>query len=338
VENALLNPITPDEPAGPNLEYDAAFMALERAMQGKPEQQIGSTIVPAQEPEWPEVRRLASDVLARSKDLRAATGLAKALLRTGGFVGFADGLTVLRGLVEEYWGSLHPQPDPDDGNDSTMRVNILSGLAEPSVLAAVRAAPLVASRAIGRFTLKDVEIASGDLPAPGGTEAATTATIEAAVMDCDLAVLEATVNAARAGFEALNAVETYVAQQIGVEQGPAFGKVSALLKKAGTFLAAGLARRQPAATGDAGAFGASDGGATPAAAGPALSGEIRSREDVLSALDKICRYYAKHEPSSPIPMFMERCQRLVSMNFVDIVKDLAPDAMNQVETLRGGAK
>jgi hypothetical protein len=34
-------------------------------------------------------------------------------------------------------------------------------------------------------------------------------------------------------------------------------------------------------------------------------------------------------------MFMERCKRLVTMSFIDIVKDLVPEAVNQVETLKG---
>jgi type VI secretion system protein ImpA len=66
-----------------------------------------------------------------------------------------------------------------------------------------------------------------------------------------------------------------------------------------------------------------------------MSGGISSRDDVLRALDKICAYYARYEPSSPIPMFMQRCKRLVTMSFVDIVKELVPDGVNQVETLRG---
>ena len=38
---------------------------------------------------------------------------------------------------------------------------------------------------------------------------------------------------------------------------------------------------------------------------------------------------------APVPLFMERCKRLVTMNFLDIVKDLVPEAMTQVNVLRG---
>ncbi len=49
-------------------------------------------------------------------------------------------------------------------------------------------------------------------------------------------------------------------------------------------------------------------------------------------------YYARHEPSSPIPLFIERCKRLVTMGFKDIVKELVPDAVRQVEVLTGPSK
>ena len=37
----------------------------------------------------------------------------------------------------------------------------------------------------------------------------------------------------------------------------------------------------------------------------------------------------------PIPLFIERCKRLVTMNFNDIVKELVPDAVRQLEVLSG---
>src|SRR5580693_8987855 len=97
---ALLAPIGPDDPCGANLEYgDAAFTALERATQAKPEQQIGSTIIPAEEPDWKLVGRQAVDLFARTKDLRVAVHLTKALLNTDGLGGLANGLTLLDRLV-----------------------------------------------------------------------------------------------------------------------------------------------------------------------------------------------------------------------------------------------
>jgi type VI secretion system protein ImpA len=67
----------------------------------------------------------------------------------------------------------------------------------------------------------------------------------------------------------------------------------------------------------------------------ALTGEIASRADVIRVLDKICEYYDRFEPASPVPIFMRRAKRLVTMNFMDLIKDLAPEAMQKIEVFTG---
>ena len=68
---------------------------------------------------------------------------------------------------------------------------------------------------------------------------------------------------------------------------------------------------------------------------PPAAGEIRSREDALHLLDLVCGYMERHEPSNPAPLFIRRAQRLIQMNFVEIVKDLMPDSLSQLERLAG---
>ena len=48
----LLTEVSPDQPAGEDLEYDPQFGELERSAQGKAEQQFGDTIIPAEDPDW----------------------------------------------------------------------------------------------------------------------------------------------------------------------------------------------------------------------------------------------------------------------------------------------
>jgi type VI secretion system protein ImpA len=64
--------------------------------------------------------------------------------------------------------------------------------------------------------------------------------------------------------------------------------------------------------------------------------QIRSRDEVIRALDKICEYYQRSEPSSPLPLMLERAKRLVPLGFLELIRDLAPDAVAQAEALRGG--
>ena len=67
----------------------------------------------------------------------------------------------------------------------------------------------------------------------------------------------------------------------------------------------------------------------------AATGEIASREDVVRAIDAICRYYARQEPSSPVPLLLKRARGLVDKDFLDIIKDLAADSLGQVELVAG---
>jgi type VI secretion system protein ImpA len=333
--DTLLTPVPGADACGADLEYgDPAFAALDRAAQGKPEQQIGSTIIPAEAPDWAAVGRQAAELLARTKDLRIAVHLAKAQLHTDGLAGFAAGLTVIDRIIQTYWEGVHPRLDPDDDNDPTMRLNILATLAAPDTLSALRSAPLVASRTMGRFAYKDVEAAgTGSADGSGPSQAA----IEAAAMDCDLHDLENDAAAAGACVAALGSLDAALSERVGPGSIAGWAALTGLAQKIATFLKANLARRSPAAGGAV--AGAADGGpaggpATPRTISP-ISGEIGSREDVLRTLDKIAAYYTRHEPSSPIPLFIERCKRLVTMSFLDIVKELVPDAVRQVEVLTG---
>lgn len=82
--NDLLAPIAADDPCGPDLEYDPAFMVLVADLLGKPEQQFGDTIIAAIEPDWAQIGAQATGILKRSKDLRGAVLLLRAATRTQG--------------------------------------------------------------------------------------------------------------------------------------------------------------------------------------------------------------------------------------------------------------
>jgi type VI secretion system protein ImpA len=104
------------------------------------------------------------------------------------------------------------------------------------------------------------------------------------------------------------------------------GPISDAMTRAGSEGYGGVAGPMAAAANDS---SRSAGGA------PFVAGEIRSRAEVIRALEALCGYYDRHEPSSPVPMLLRRAQRLVHMSFMDIMKDLAPDAMSDIEKIRG---
>ena len=64
-------------------------------------------------------------------------------------------------------------------------------------------------------------------------------------------------------------------------------------------------------------------------------GALNSRKDVIRTLEQICTYYKDHEPASPVPLLLRRAIRLVDKSFVEILQDLAPDSLDQIQRLSG---
>lgn len=330
--DSLLEPVSPDSPCGPDLEY-SGVIELERLAQGKPERQIGDALLPPEEPDWAAVGRMAADLASQTKDLRVLAKLTQALIRTEGYGGLRDGLALIRGTVERYWDCLYPPIDPDDG-DPTLRVNTLLGLCDSDLtLKPLRDAPLVRSRSLGRFSLRDLAIAAGNLPPPTDREPPTTAAIDAAFREVDIEALQGIAAAVRSASEDLRATEAFFLEQVGARAAIGLDPLASVLREADKALTQQIARRGggPGAEGDLAATAGGD----EEVAGGAASGLVRSREDVVRLLDRICEYYRSREPSSPVPLLLERAKRLAYMDFLSIVQDLAPGGLAEVNTIRG---
>ena len=340
--DALLRGISPDAPCGEDLEYDAAFIALEQKAKEIPEIQIGDKIVvPYQPPNWKEVRRDVLELLGRTLDLRLLLVLVRANLSLEGAVGLKEALALLQGAIEIYWDSIHPRLDPEDDNDPTLRVNILEGLSDSdSVLRVLSNAPLVDSKAMGRFSLRHMHIASGKLNPPSGEEAPQLATIQAAFADAEPERLQETRDALEAGLGSVNEIERFVTQQVGTDNAPNLDPLRAVLKDALHTLDERMGRPGdgvPEMAGEETSLGTAQamGGGVIFQQPQGPMGGVGSRQDVIRALDLICDYYAKHEPASPVPLLARRAKRLVTMDFMEIMNDLAPDGLNQIELIKG---
>ncbi len=341
----LLQQISAEHPSGEDCGYDATFIDLERKADGQPERQIGTVIQPATPPDWREVLRLCLDLFERTRDIRIALYLCRALLGLHGLPGLASGLEVFLGLVERHWPTLYPQLDPDD-DDPIERVNIVAGLADTdTMLRPLRDTHLVSARAVGRFTLRQI-VAAGAANPPEGTP--DLALINAAFLECDVDELRTTAEAAKRALDLARRIEAAVTDQVGVSNAPDLSALVAVLSDANTVLEPRLAARESGAGADAdgraGAAGVT--GAVPMATAVTMArqahtvqmvgfGTLGSRADCVQALDKIAEYFSKNEPSSPVPLLLLRAKRLIGMNFMDLLLDLTPDGVSQFETISG---
>ena len=334
---ALLLEFDGDSACGDDLEYDPDFIELETISKPKEDQQVGNSVLAGEEVDFSKVAELALGILGRTKDVRAAVFLAEACLHTEGFVPFERVLAYIHGALDRYWACVYPELDEDDDDDPTMRVNAIRGLAGgDTVMRAVRRAALTNSRAMGRFSLRDISIADGEISPAEGENPIDHATISAAFQDTDpeeMAAIRDAVSGSRAHVKAIAALFD---ERVGA-LGPDLSDLDKVLYKAQNAISSVLG-------GDGGEEAAKEaggdaGGAAPAAQsqaqGAPISGAINTRDDVTRMIDKINEYYARHEPSSPVPVLLARARRLVAADFVTIMKDMASDGMNQVRTIGG---
>ena len=331
----FIAPLEDGNPSGPNLEYDPAFQALERAIIGRPEQAIGDTVKPAEEPDWADVLERAEALLGRARDLRVVMALLTALLRTEGFIGFAVGLTLLHGLLEGQWDTVHPQLDAEDNNDPTSRINSLVGLAAvDGLLKGVRETPVVRSKTLGRFSLRDIRIASGKLPIPTGlTEPPRAVQIDAAFREADVEVLQALAGSIASALQHVDAIDRLLIDKVGA-RAPELKPLVLDLTELKHLLTDKLSARGGAIA-TVGAEGASSGASADGSQG---DGQVVSREDVVRQIDRLCEYYRRHEPSSPVPLLLQRAKRLVAKDFLEIIRDLTPSGVAEAELIGGVEK
>ncbi len=333
----LLTPLQDDAPCGPDLEYDAAFLALQTAGEGKPEQQYGDTVIPAEEPDWIKVWEQALALAERSRDLRLAVWLVRSGARLKGYQAALQGLALIQGLLERHWDHVHPQLDASDHNDPTMRMNALLPLASPeAALADLRAASLTGQR--GGPRVRDVELAFGNVdPAPNESAPSPQGLLDGlgalSANDPDL------VSRLQAGLTTVQAISTTIEQHLGAAQGPDFTPLIRVLKPLAQ-VAAQLGGGTSAAADDVGAAahgldGAATGSTAPIARIAVPAGVIASRDDAMRALQRVCEWIELNEPSNPAPLLIRRAQRLMSKNFMDIIRDLVPDGLSEIERLAG---
>lgn len=336
--NALLLEIDADAPCGPNLEYDPDFVALEQEALGKPEVQYGTTITAAVPPEWKQVRRLASGLLARSRDLRLAVHLVRANLALSGVEGLADAIDLIARLLEQRWDTVHPELDPDDNLDPTLRINSLAVLADAGLIRELKDAALVVLPGLGPLTIRMLEIANGEMAPPAGQEKLAISSIEKAIADVDPAQTAASAAALAHALAAAIDVEVILVRQVGSSQALNLDPLVRPLRKAHEFLARFVQQEAPVADDEESASHLDADAAAPgAAAAPArgISGDIASRDDVVRMLDKLLQYYTSHEPSSPIPILIERARRLVPMSFMEVLEEMVPGGLAQIAAIRG---
>lgn len=331
----LLEPLAGSLPCGADPSYDPDFQALDVQCRGKPEQQFGDTVIPAEEPDWRKVLASSLKLAERTRDLRVAVWVMRSSTRLYGPLGAATGLRLLQGLLERHWRDVHPQLDAEDGDDPTERLSALAPLtATPDGwLGDLRRQRL--SQQPLTLHLSDVE---QTIQHPGHSESLLTETaLPQAMLDAEArspGLLEALDDLARTATEVAQLLESWLGPARAPDLTPLLDLLNAGAK------AVRLTREGSGNPGSAQNDNNPPGDAVtarpgnPQESGPALT-VIHSRDDVIRELETLCQWIERHEPSHPAPLLIRRAQRLMRMDFAAIIRDMVPEGLSEVSRIAG---
>lgn len=321
----FLRPVEDGMPCGADLTYDTDFLALENASRGKTEQQFGNTVIAAEPPDWRDVEKRAVALLTRTKDIRVASALCRAWVNVKGLRGMASGITLMVDLMERYWGGVHPLPE--DG-DYFMRMNAVSSLDDlTGLLRDLRQTDFLKSSA-GLVSVREAEalVRSGSVEAAGKMSLGQ---LRAALAD-DSRREDGVVRTVCCISEALSRGRSLYSPHLSGHQLPEMGNLQSLVDALTELLP------QTNVLGiDVLVSAAEDvSEATTPASGSTVSG-LRNREDAIAMLHKVAIFVEQTEPTNPAPLLIRRAARLMRMDFIDILRELSPDSLAQVENITG---
>ena len=265
--------------------------------------------------------------LRKSKDLRLLAYLGTASLENRRAAGVCRDAHVASQWLETYWTETYPLVD-EDAIAPAQRPELLrrsdGGHRRLAASAARR------SRQHGTFGLRDMDIATEQLAAGDADARPDRGTDQCGL--CGHAAgrsQERFSRASQSALAALQSIDAAMSAGAGPDAMPDFDPLSSLLVRMSQVLSAQLAMRPDA-------NGAADRSADSVGGGGAVQwASIKSRQDAIRALDAVAEFFRRTEPSSPIPLFLERAKRLVSKDFLEVLADIAPEAVPQARAAGG---
>lgn len=324
-----------DGTSGPELDYDNRWLAFLAAKEGKPETQFN----PYEPPNWQKAIELVRELLVESRDIRLAVALLQAKLNIDGFKSLPESLRLIRNMLQFQWASLNPRLDPDDG-DPYGRLNALDDLviSTTSCFRDFRNSDVIAHPQIGKICVRHFEYALDRSPAPEGEEVPTKGQIESFLNSglVDVEQLSTTLSQVRSLLSEI----PEVLSDHGVEsyRHPDFSEMQQCLKNIAVFvgMSTGGTVSNETADGSEKLLTSSEVvEQSNISKQPGGVMQVNSRADAVRAIDLICTYLDREEPTNPASLLLKRARRLIDKDFIELMKDLAPEAAQEVARVLG---
>ena len=339
-------PLEGENPAGENLEYDALYLEMDSLAVAVPDSQMGESKIEGRGPDWKKLRENCKSLWARTRDLRVASYLTVAETADGSLADCVAAFKLLLFLVRDMWDTMYPKLDPDDDNDPTERLNILTMLSpEPgafndpimfiSKFRTLRLVPVLP------YTLRDHLISINEFEAADG-QSFTPDLIIGELMRVPPEEVEKQAVLAtelRSTIESLcSSADGKLSSGFSLSMSSLQTEINKLCKFYSNYLQVSGSKTETASEGPGEAGDAPSLAVQTASTGGSFNlaaFKPNTRNDALLLLRKGAEYFQRQEPNSPIPLLVNRALRFSEMSFIDLLQDIVPDALSQGKRILG---
>lgn len=320
-----LEPISEDQPSGPDLSYDSERSAIESRFDSS----FSDDATGVQDVNWSDVIDQIGKQLDKTKDIWLPIYMMRAGAQAGKLEIIALGAELLAGLLERYWESLHPQLEDLGLPGRITPCSSLTRIGE--FLGPFRRTVIATHPRLGSYSGADFERfeRNGDAEPDYGM-------FRAAMNEIEPVEIASAVEYLDRIKASLKRTDAFFADQTDGD-GPNFQATYETLdqiRRAVAVYTGSVASDadKDEANADAGSIDERRAGAG------GMSGRIETRDDVVRALDSIADYYRRKEPSSPVPVALQRARHWVMLDFLAILEDIAPGSMDEAKRVLVFAK
>lgn len=327
--DALVAPLSEDQPSGPDLSYESERQQIESAFESSVSGDDGD----GEGTDWRAVIGLITGEAAKTRDLWLPIYLMRAAAKSANIELVADSAELLARLVEERWDDVHPQLDDYGFIGRKSPCESLTRLRD--FLTPLSHVPLIEHQRLGRYNGADF-IRFREAGSQAENFGMFKALIEATGFD-PLHEAVARLEAIKSSLRRVDAVMTANADgDTATNFQPTYDLLDNMRKAVCAQLPEDSVEEEVSVADDT----IDAGGATTSAAsgGPGFSGGINSRADVVKALDAITAYYARSEPNSPVPFALRRARDWISLDFLAVLEDIAPGGVGEAKRVLTGGR
>ena len=342
-----------DTDCGENCEYDELYLQLDELALGTPSSQMGDSYIDGKEPDYRTLYKNCVELFKKTHDLRVASFFTLVLLHSEGLEGLKKGLKIINYLVSTKFDNFYPQLDPDDDNDPTERINILSMLSpengaysdQYNFLSQLRSIKLIDELP---FSYRDYLVSSGFL--------------ESVNNELDVNVLNSQMNAiplvsiqdrltlVNDIFSLIDSTISIFNERVGdlgyLSMESLKHELSVLRNFYNSFVKNSVVHDESVSNEviEENEEKLEKNGTSSNLSGQRIkeqnafdlnSFEPRNRNEALLLLKKSADYFLKTEPTNPVPYLLNRALRMANMNFIDLLAEIDQNALDRAREQLG---